>query len=204
MACADSEDSDQPGHLPSLIRFFAVRIKKDWVLSYPLSAQQRLWSDWADAQADLSLRWAHMPFCCFCDEAAHMRRPRFACWWPSVFPRRSWLVRRKCDEHFHLFKRLRITVTEWQNHGRTRQIQYSPNFLKRGYNKTLNRIWLSIKSNESKASRGIILSRQRTTKTLIRLRGCAGWSAPLLFAYGINRFSDDMAQIIFRAVCKWF
>ena len=23
------------------------------------------WSDWADAQADLSLCWAHMPFCCF-------------------------------------------------------------------------------------------------------------------------------------------
>ena len=41
----------------------AVRMKKHWVLSYPLSAQRRLWSgsDWTDAQADLSLRWAHMP-----------------------------------------------------------------------------------------------------------------------------------------------
>ena len=46
-------------------------MKKAWVLSYPLSAQQSLWSDWADAQADLSLRWAHMPFCWFCHEAAH-------------------------------------------------------------------------------------------------------------------------------------
>ena len=27
-------------------------------------------SDWADAQADLSLRWAQMPFCWFCHEAA--------------------------------------------------------------------------------------------------------------------------------------
>ena len=62
MWCAPSEDSDQPGHPPSLIRVFAVRIKKAWVLSYALSAQRRLWSDWADAQADLSLRWAHMPF----------------------------------------------------------------------------------------------------------------------------------------------
>ena len=26
---------------------FAVRMKKAWVLSYPLSAQRRLWSDWA-------------------------------------------------------------------------------------------------------------------------------------------------------------
>ena len=37
-------------------------MKKPWVLSYPLSAQRRLWSDWADAQADLSLRWAHSHF----------------------------------------------------------------------------------------------------------------------------------------------
>ena len=53
MACATSEDSDQPGHPPSLIRVFAVRMKKASVLSYPLNAQRRLWSDWADAQADL-------------------------------------------------------------------------------------------------------------------------------------------------------
>ena len=33
-----------------------------WVLIYPLSAQRRLWSDWADAQADLSLHWAHSHF----------------------------------------------------------------------------------------------------------------------------------------------
>ena len=39
---APSEDSDQPGHLPSLIRVFAVHMKKHWVLRYPLSAQQGL------------------------------------------------------------------------------------------------------------------------------------------------------------------
>ena len=69
--CAPSEDSDQPGHQPSLIRVFAVRIKKPWVLSYLLSAQRRLWSDWADAQADLSLHWAHT-FCWFCHIAAQL------------------------------------------------------------------------------------------------------------------------------------
>ena len=36
------------------------------------------------------------------------------------------------------------------------------------------------------ASIHIILSKQRTTKVLIRLRGCAGWSAPLLFARGLQ------------------
>ena len=40
--CAPSEDSDQPWHPPSLIRVFAVRMKKAWVLSYPLGAQRRL------------------------------------------------------------------------------------------------------------------------------------------------------------------
>ena len=61
--CAPSEDSDQqPGHQPSLIRVFAVRMKKSWVLSYPVSAHRRLWSGWADAKVDLSLRWEYSHF----------------------------------------------------------------------------------------------------------------------------------------------
>ena len=47
------------------------------------------------------------------------------------------------------------------------------------------------------ASRDIILSRQQTTKALIRLRRCTGLSVPLLFTYGINRFSHDMAYLRF-------
>ena len=39
LASAPSEDSDQPGLSPILIRVFAVRMKKALVLSYPLSAQ---------------------------------------------------------------------------------------------------------------------------------------------------------------------
>ena len=34
--------------------------EKPWVRGYPLNAQRRLWSDWADAQADLRLRRAHV------------------------------------------------------------------------------------------------------------------------------------------------
>ena len=60
--CAPSEDADQSGHPPILTRVFAVRMKKAWVFRYPLCAQRRLWSDWADAQIDLSLRWAHSHF----------------------------------------------------------------------------------------------------------------------------------------------
>ena len=58
--CAPSEDSDQPGHPPNLTRVFAVRMKKAWVLNFPVSAQRTLWSDWA-----LSLRWAHSHFVVF-------------------------------------------------------------------------------------------------------------------------------------------
>ena len=97
MACAPSEDSDQPGHPPSLIRVLAVRMKKAWVLSYPFSEQRSLWSDWADAQS----------FCWFCHEAAHvvivlwsaslkmefrkLDHPSFIllCKWYSVNPSRS-------------------------------------------------------------------------------------------------------------------
>ena len=71
MACAPSEDSDQPGHPPSLIRVFAVRMKKSWVLSYPLSAQRRLirlgrCPGWSEISLD------RMPFCWFCHEVAQM------------------------------------------------------------------------------------------------------------------------------------
>ena len=58
----------------------AVRMQKTWVLCYQLShtsllgEQRRLWSDCADVQADLSLRWAHILFVVFV-----MR-------WPMCFP----------------------------------------------------------------------------------------------------------------------
>ena len=69
--CAPSEDSDQPGHPPSLISVFAVRMKKARVLSYPLSAQQRLirlggcpgWSE--SSLGAQSLCW-------FCHVTAHV------------------------------------------------------------------------------------------------------------------------------------
>ena len=54
--CVPSEDSDQPGHPPSLIRVFAVRSMDSWGPKVSSWWQRRLWSDWADAQADPSLR----------------------------------------------------------------------------------------------------------------------------------------------------
>ena len=65
MAFAPSEDSDQPGHPPSLINVFAVRSVGSWGPNVSSCGQRRLWSDWADVQADLCLRWAQWPFCWF-------------------------------------------------------------------------------------------------------------------------------------------
>ena len=66
MTCASSKDSDQPAHPPSLIRVFAVCFMGSKWPNASVSGQWRLWSDWADAQADSSLPWAHMSFCLFC------------------------------------------------------------------------------------------------------------------------------------------
>ena len=60
--CAPSEDSDQPGHPPSLIRVFTVRLMGSLGPKLSLCGQRRLWSDWADAQADQSLCWAYNHF----------------------------------------------------------------------------------------------------------------------------------------------
>ena len=54
--CAPSEDSDQPGHPPSLIRVFVVRMKKPWAPSYvshyTISLTMFCRCIWAKAQQD--------------------------------------------------------------------------------------------------------------------------------------------------------
>ena len=61
MAYTPSEDSDQPGHSPSLISLCRPH-EESLGSELPIERTARLWSDWADAQADLSLRWAHSHF----------------------------------------------------------------------------------------------------------------------------------------------
>ena len=42
-------------------------------------------SDWADAKADLSLRWAHTPLCWFCHEAAQKKVSSLTCCQTLIF-----------------------------------------------------------------------------------------------------------------------
>ena len=79
--CATSEDSDQPGHPPSLIRVFTVRIKNACVLRYPLSAQRRGCPGWSESSLG-----AHS-LCWFCHEVAHLDfvfRPLSLCFLPFL------------------------------------------------------------------------------------------------------------------------
>ena len=54
------EKTQISGHPPSLIRVFAVCMKKPRVFRYPLTARWRLWSD-----------WTHRSFCWLCQAVAH-------------------------------------------------------------------------------------------------------------------------------------
>ena len=49
------------------------------------------------------------------------------------------------------------------------------------------------------ASLDMILSKKQITKALIRLRRCAGWSAPVLFATTEDRFSRVEAHMDLNA-----
>ena len=51
----------------------ASSICPPWIAKDPsfLHADSEDWSGWADTQADLSLHWAHMPFCWLCHALAY-------------------------------------------------------------------------------------------------------------------------------------
>ena len=134
------------------------------MLYYQRSEQQRCWSDCADA----SLR-----ICC-----SHTAKQILSWRGSYVFsnatvddgsPVCSWLA---ISDH-HMSPVVRKPVF-----GVSDQVRLKPGC-------AASEASLEISDIET---RDIILSRQRTTNELIRLRGCAGWSAPLLFAYSINSF----------------
>ena len=73
--CAPIEDSDQPqpstqSDQESLL--CALWVAKDLTF---LKMDSKLFLDWADPQADLSLLWAQRSFCWFCHEVAQMFFP---------------------------------------------------------------------------------------------------------------------------------
>ena len=72
ITCAPSKDSNQPGHPPVRSESMLPAWRNLWSLAIHW-AHSKDWSDWADAQADMSLCWVHWSFCWFCHAAAHMK-----------------------------------------------------------------------------------------------------------------------------------
>ena len=56
---ASNADSDQTAHPRSLIRIFVACVKKLCIICYPQYAQLRFWSDCANSQVDLNLRFLY-------------------------------------------------------------------------------------------------------------------------------------------------
>ena len=83
MTCASSEDSDQPGRPPSLIRVFVVHLKKVLVLNYP-----EVHNKDSDQTVQIPrLIWvcrAHMSFCWFCRSFAHILHAVHAGLWSDL------------------------------------------------------------------------------------------------------------------------
>ena len=94
MVYAPSEDSDQPGHLPGLIRVFAVRMKKVWVL-----------------------RWVQSSFCWFSLEVAQIRMTKWLL--VDVAVRSECFINTKWSKLFrevNVFKtEIVILCSEWRN-----------------------------------------------------------------------------------------
>ena len=157
MTCSPSKDLDQPEYPPSLIRVFAVHMKKS-VLSLLMSAQRRLWSEWTDTVKTDQTGW---------------------------MPRLIWVFAGRTSQsvgfgNSTVNSRWYTWATTRQNvsSGVSNQARHKPAFAATEASYSLEILAIE--------SRDIILSKQWTKKALIRLRGCAGWSAPLLFAYDIR------------------
>ena len=89
--------------------------KTHLVLSYPKNGQRRLWSDWANAQADLNLRWAHISFvgfvmrrliCIYIMDCLYLNRCKFKYW-----DRLEIIAVDFCPKGIHLLIKLMVLFT---------------------------------------------------------------------------------------------
>ena len=139
-----------------------------------MCAQWRLRSAWAPTKSDQSL-------CCLHEESLgpHLPIEHTA---KTLIPRLIWVFARRTCYFVGFVTRRLIQASLWENvsSGVSDQVR-----LKLACSATETSMRLETLVTEC---RNITLSRQRTTKVLIRLHGCAGWSAPLLFVYDIKHF----------------
>ena len=63
--------TDQPAHLPSLIRVLAGSMCLLQSPGYPKREKRKILPYWVEVQADLSFCWSHKSYCRFCHLLAH-------------------------------------------------------------------------------------------------------------------------------------
>ena len=170
-------------------------MKKSQVLSYPLSAQRRLWSDWADAQADLSHRWVHshfvgfvMPQLIFCSNGLWRGQSNSMFWsasrWPLAWSHdwhqtsnsNSKLISSECTYVFDRHNSPECT----QFHTDTwyhillflQEIRWATSWQNKQADAQADHS-LRCPLEDSLSPK---LPIKRTAKTVIRLGGCPGWS----------------------------
>ena len=181
MPYADNKCADQPAHPRSLISTFVFHCFDSIISVVSISKMSSLWLVSVVQQAGLSLTWSKNAEDRFSRDEAHivmilfLDRQVLA---SSVDPdQTAWSVSTLLAilsasfGHITLWAMTRKPVFEVCDQVRLKPVCSA----------TETSYSLEILNLQR---RGIILSRQRTTKVLIRLRGCADWSAPLLFVYG--------------------
>ena len=137
-------------------------MKKAWVLSYPLSAQRRLWSDWVDAQTDLSLRWAHTHFV------------GFVMSWLMLLLKTMWVFRYKTHNwtnsmlmQFLAGWSSEVIKSRWKGNDQEPMQSNSTSFPRHHTGKEQNKSrWHRIKQHKRKAKRSA-LSQQMSTQAIL-------------------------------------
>ena len=88
-AYAHVEAGHRVGRTSSFVGCAVLRLINKWEPAHDKTSasscrQRRLWWDWADAQADLNLCWAHRSFCGFCHALAHSQDLTLPVYWESA------------------------------------------------------------------------------------------------------------------------
>ena len=82
--CVTSKDSDKPVHPPSLAKVLVYLFLDSLKAVEGTRYQRRLWSNCANVQADLSLRWSHKSYCRFYRVLGHFLDTRNLIWVVTV------------------------------------------------------------------------------------------------------------------------
>ena len=154
---------------------FAVCLQKAPVLSHLQNPQWRLWSDWADGQADLRLCWENRSFCMFlsCASSIFILLNTSS---PAFWVKFLWHL--QSAPHPHQFSEVCMQMLLSLPQPSSRQREFCRSWPECN---NLYVLYLFLELFEICHEKAC-LCHMRITKTQLSLHSHAVWSAPLLFA----------------------